>query len=111
MLLCFLVCTWVCISVLLYKCIDIETLIFLIGMKFNGNSDFLSACLTFDLALQSSKSSVTGSLSAYVGGKGTEKSGSCDKYHQKFYFLYMYVLLNIVMCSFCVGNGDGRFFS
>lgn len=79
-------------------------------MKFNRNSDFLSACLTFDLALQSSKSSVTGSLSAYVGGKGTEKSGSCDKYHQKFYFLCMYVLLNIMMCSFCVGNGDGRFF-
>lgn len=57
--------TWICASVLFY--------IFLIGMKFNRNLSFLSAYLPFGLALQISKSSVTASLCAYIGGKETEK--------------------------------------
>lgn len=55
----FLLGIWICtsINVLILK------LTFLI-VKFNRKSDFLSACLTFDLALWSSKSNVAGSLCA-----------------------------------------------
>lgn len=43
-----------------------------------------------------------------MGRKGTEKSESCNKCHQKFYFLCVYVLAKIIMCNFYVGNvGDG----